>query len=72
MCFSKPKTPSVPPTPSPAPIPTPVETSPMAAEDVRRQRIKQLRAGFASTIKTSPVGGVFQENKAQLKTKLGQ
>lgn len=44
------------PPPDPAPVPTPDETAPQSAEQSRRSRVNRLRAGIASTIKTSPRG----------------
>ena len=69
MCFSSPKAPSAPtptPPPPPAPIPTPDETSPQSAEENRRSRLDRLRAGLASTIRTSPTG-VNESNFAPFK-----
>lgn len=59
MCFGgKPKTPAVQaaPEPSPAPVITPSESESMVSEAERKNRLKRLRAGLASTIKTSPKG----------------
>ena len=55
-----------------APRPTiePTESSPTGQADSRKKRISQYRSGFASTIKTSPVG--LQNDGAQGKTKLGE
>ena len=59
MCISTPKAPEAPkasPPPAPAPVPVPEEVAPQSAESSRTSRLKRLRAGLASTIKTSPKG----------------
>lgn len=59
MCFGSPKPPTpqaVPPI-SPPPTITPTNVSDVSAQETaRKQRVAQLRYGFASTIKTSPQG----------------
>jgi hypothetical protein len=57
MCGGKQKTPELPATPAPTPIPTPTTTEPVVSEDQRANKIRNLKMGIASTIKTSP-GGV--------------
>jgi len=78
MCVSTPKAPEAPkalPPPDPAPVPTPDETSTQSAEQSRRARLQRLRAGLASTIKTSPKGvlttGEGMYSSMGGKTKLG-
>jgi hypothetical protein len=57
MCIgSKPKAPAVTPAPAPSPIPAPSESSPQGVDAERRSRLKKLRHGLMSTIKTSPRG----------------
>jgi hypothetical protein len=56
MCFSKAKTPELPPTPAPAPVPTPTNVNPIATEGQRADKIAQMKRGILSTIKTSPAG----------------
>ncbi len=57
MCFGgSPKMPAPQPLPAPAPVPTPQETNPQVTDQNRRQRLEQLRAGLAGTIKTSARG----------------
>ena len=59
MCFGgKTKTPAVQAAPAPSPTPTitPSESESMMSESERRNRLKRLRSGMASTIKTSPKG----------------
>lgn len=80
MCFGSPKTPQVQAAPTPAPAPTvmPTEVSPQASGEARRKRLEQLRAGFATTLKTGPQGitGAGPDLKAPSllgqKDKLGQ
>jgi hypothetical protein len=51
------KTPELPKTPDPSAMPVqPSSTSPIQTEGQRASRIKQLKAGMLSTIKTSPQG----------------
>lgn len=52
---SAPKPPPPPPTPAPPPTPTAVDSQ-TSAQDLKKKRRRQLRAGLSSTIKT---GGVF-------------
>ena len=58
MCMGGSKPPSIPATPLPAPTPTIVEPTEVVAisEDDRRKKLQKMRAGLASTIKTSPKG----------------
>jgi len=50
--------PAVEPIPEPAPQPAPMATeiAPQVTADTRRRKIRQLRYGMLSTIKTSPQG----------------
>lgn len=70
MCFFGGKTPEPPavqppPTPAPPPVITPSEVSPQAAGEARKQRLDQLRYGFASTIKnTGGAAGVLDTSNA--------
>jgi hypothetical protein len=51
------KTPSLPATPDPSPMPTqPTSTAPIQTEGQRQSKIKNLKQGILSTIKTSPAG----------------
>lgn len=67
--------PDIPNQPKADPKPTiqPEEASPSGQAETRKKRTEQYRQGFASTIKTSPVG-LQDENTPGLgtKTKLGQ
>lgn len=62
MCFGsigkQPEIPALEPIPTPAPSPTvtPSVVSAQSAEAVRKNRLKSIRTGLASTIKTSPMG----------------
>lgn len=59
MCFSSPKIKSADPVPTPAPSPTPIGPTDIEAQvsqSDRKQKLARLRAGLASTIKTSSKG----------------
>jgi len=57
MCFGgSPKTPELPPTPAPSPVPMPANVEPVTTESQRAQRVKRLRQGILSTIRTTPAG----------------
>jgi len=65
MCFfGKPAQPEIkaapeitaPPKPSPLPAPVPTETASTTTAEGRRKRIRQIRYGMLSTIRTSPAG----------------
>ena len=79
MCMSTPKAPEAPkavPPPQPAPVPTPEEVAPSSRESNRVARLRRLRSGLASTIKTSTQGvleggGSLYDSGAGGKTKLG-
>ncbi len=77
MCIGgSPKMPAPQPLPSPSPVPTPSESSPQASDDARRRKLEQMRAGLASTIKTSARGIVgsgaeLSKTGATGKVKLG-
>lgn len=73
MCFGggKPKVPDVQPVPTPAPAPTVLPTSVSevsAQESARKKRIANLRYGFASTIKTKPIGTNMNPDNGGKKT----
>ena len=70
MCGSgsKPSMPTVPKA-DPRPTITPEESSPVGKENARNKRVQQYRSGFASTVKTSPLG--LQDEQSGGKTKLG-
>lgn len=54
----KPKAQELPPTPAPTPMPLPTSSASVSTEGQRAERIKRLKAGMLSTIKTSPSGVV--------------
>ena len=63
--------------PDPAPTPTPSDVSPQISQEERRRKLKNLRFGLASTIKTSSKGisgaGADLTNRSlQGKKKLGE
>ena len=71
MCVGgSPKAPEIKEAPKADPRPTiePSESSPSGQAESRKKRVQQYRTGFASTIKTSPLG--IQDDQG--KTKLGQ
>ena len=65
--------PDIPTTPTPAPRPTiePQESSPAGQKESRDKRTEQYRTGYASTVKTSPLG-LQNDDLTGGKTKLGQ
>jgi pyruvate/2-oxoglutarate dehydrogenase complex dihydrolipoamide acyltransferase (E2) component len=78
MCVSTPKAPEAPKAvapPAPAPTPEAEEVSVSSAEDTRREKLRRLRSGLASTIKTSAQGVLGTSgsmyDQSQGKTKLG-
>lgn len=77
MCLSTPKAPEAPKAiapPAPSPRPSAEETAPQSAESSRRNRLRRLRSGLASTIKTSAQGILNTGSlyaSATGKTKLG-
>ena len=46
----------LPATPAPTPMPLPTSTDPVTTESERANRVRNMRAGIMSTIKTSPAG----------------
>lgn len=77
MCFSKPKSPDIKPAPTPDPTPIAVQTTESGVSSIeeRRKKLKDMRMGLSSTIKTSPIGTPGQSLAAPSligKTKLGQ
>lgn len=74
MCFSTPKPPATQAAPVISPPPTilPTNVSEVSAQETaRKERISQLRYGFASTIKTSPQGVLDTSQQGTGKTTLG-
>lgn len=71
MCGGGSKAPDVQPAPKVDPRPTiePTEASAKGQQETRNQRIRQYRSGFASTLKTGPLG---VNNTQEQKTTLGQ
>lgn len=71
-----PEAPPATPVPDPAPTPTPSDVSPQITQQERLAKLKKMRFGLASTIKTSPKGitgaGADLTNRSlQGKPKLG-
>ena len=80
MCSSMFKTPKAPeapkvmPAPDPAPTPTAEEPAVQSTEDTRKSRLKKMRSGLASTIKTKPsglVGSLYDSGSSAGKSMLG-
>jgi hypothetical protein len=55
MCFGSTSAPQLPPTPAPTPMPTPIGDA-VNTEGQRADKIKKMKQGMLSTIKTSPAG----------------
>ena len=66
-CGGGSKSPDITPAPTPAPRPTitPTESSPAGQAATRKKRVSQYRSGFASTLKTGPLG-VSDDKKTTL------
>ena len=81
MCMSSPsmpetKAPAVTPAPTPAPLPSAEPTASTSGavvqtDDERKKRLKAMRQGLASTIKTSPLGIIGTGEQTAGKTTLG-